>query len=423
MKCFQSLKLIKCLCLLTMLLSLALNADYDLTVVGTINQADGIGRQAAGLIDCLKSDLKINFVETRVSFFKDVKDSVKKIALTSCEKPAPVSILEDILWVPNFPAYEKVPNSPIKIAYSLWESTFIPQKWVNILNEHFDAVAVADSFLVEVYKDSGVTIPIFEVPLGIYIEDYLKTPPKKSRNKTFVFGSTVSFEKRKNQATLIKAFAKEFGNNKNVLLKLNGRYGEIESLKKLVKSLNVKNVIISSLVLSNKLYDSFIRSFDCFVNISKGEGFSICPREALALGIPCIVTNNTAQKSICDTGFVCSVPAEIAEWPDYERSGLPFEENSRYYGCTVEDVQAALRDVYDNYEIHLMKARQGREWVRQYLWKNLKATYINLIKPKKIILGDRNIVTDSYLMTNSPELYKKYCELYQNDDKPSVPYR
>jgi len=393
------------------LLSSDLVAQADLTVVGYVKQADGIGRQSMGLIDCLKDELKINFVSTRQSIFKDVDESVIKIITTNCDTPGFVSILEDIVWLPGRPHYEKVPNSLIKIAYSFWESTYIPKEWVDILNVHFDAVAVADPFLVEVYKESGVTIPIFEVPLGIYIENFLNYPPKTSRNDCFVFGSTVSYEKRKNHALLIQAFAEEFGNCENVLLKLNGRYGEFENLKKLVDSLQLSNVILTNSVLSNSEYESFLQSLDCFINISKGEGFSICPREALALGIPCIVTDNTAQKSICKTGYVYSVPSDIPEWPDYQRAGLGFEENSRYYGCKIEDVRTALRSVYTHYEENLKKAHQGRIWVEQFLWKNLTAKYVNLVKPKNIILGDANKVTETYLMTNCPNLYNKYLKI------------
>ena len=50
--------------------------------------------------------------------------------------------------------------------------------------------------------------------------------------------------------------------------------------------------------------------------------------------------------------------------------------------------------------------------VSQYSWNNLKYRYLNLVKPKKIILGDKNEVTDDYFMTNSKKLYRKYLRTF-----------
>jgi hypothetical protein len=34
--------------------------------------------------------------------------------------------------------------------------------------------------------------------------------------------------------------------------------------------------------------------------------------------------------------------------------------------------------------------------------------YRNLVKPRSVILGNRNEITDDYLMTDSPALFNKY---------------
>ena len=77
-------------------------------------------------------------------------------------------------------------------------------------------------------------------------------------------------------------------------------------------------------------------------------------------------------------------------------------------GASIEDVQEALRDVYNNYSHYLALAREGRQWVKQYTHENLEKKYHSLFKPSTIILGERTEVTDAYFMTNSQELYIKY---------------
>jgi glycosyltransferase involved in cell wall biosynthesis len=388
---------------------------FDLSVVGCANYADGIGQISLAFIENLKDELTINYIYPHPPRLTDVSDETKAILLNRKKTPGNVSILTDSLWYNDIDSSKYMPNSKIKIAYSMLECTKIPIEWVMILNNKFDAVVVPDKFLVEVYQNSGVQIPIFELPLGMDLDRFLAKTDRISENKPFVFGSTVGFNVRKNYSLLIKAFAAEFGNSSDVILKINGRdqsSKEAQNLRSLITSLGVNNIFLTNVVLDNSNYINFLETFDCYINLSKGEGYSLCPREALALGIPCILTNNSAQMTLCDSGLVKVVPSEIYEPADY--SGVFGNQDVGYYrNCTIEDARSALRDVYSNYNYYLNLATQAREWVKQYRWKNLKAQYINLIKPKQVILGEKNIVTNEYLMTDSLNLYQKYLDLQE----------
>ena len=75
-------------------------------------------------------------------------------------------------------------------------------------------------------------------------------------------------------------------------------------LKKQIKQFKLTNVELTEGMLSREENIDFFRDIDCYVLVSKAEGFSITPREALAAGIPCILSNNTAHKTICETGLV-----------------------------------------------------------------------------------------------------------------------
>lgn len=389
--------------------------EYDLTVVGRAINADGLCRIPITLIDMLKDDLKINHIQPFDSVINtnDVRDEVKAILYNPDKTPGAVSILADGLWSIQSPTYTIVPDSIIKIAYSMWESNHIPSKWAQILNEYFDAVVVPDSFVFNAYQDSGVTIPIFELPVCLYLDEFLAKPKPSRPRLPFVFGCTATACECKNQALLIQAFAEEFGNSEDVILRLSSRYSippASGSWEKLIQSYNCSNIFLNVGVMDNTQYIENMASFDCYVNISRGEGFSIGPREALALGIPCILSNNSAQKTLCRTCLVRSVPSDIpvppptdCNWVGIFGNGIGF-----YSDCSVDDVKDALRDVYNYYDIYLKQAELGSEWVSQYSLKRLKTKYLNLIKPKRVILGSKNEITDDYLMTTSEGLYDKY---------------
>ncbi|NNM43780.1 MAG: hypothetical protein HKM07_05505, partial [Chlamydiae bacterium] len=144
------------------------NAHTDLTIIGQVKMTDSIGRQPVEVIKALQGDLNIGFIQTDVFDMTDVPKKINRL-LHKEKKIGPVVLFEEVLGVPDATYYKKVFNIPsekhIKIAYSMVESTKIPQAWVSILNTYFDAVAVPDEFLVDVYKNSGVSIPIYIVPL------------------------------------------------------------------------------------------------------------------------------------------------------------------------------------------------------------------------------------------------------------------
>ena len=82
-----------------------------------------------------------------------------------------------------------------------------------------------------------------------------------------------------------------------------------------------------------------------------------------------------------------------------------------FFNCKVEDVADGLLDIYNNYEKHLKNSENARKWAEQYTTTSLRSKYLTLVKPKKVVLGESNVVFSEYLQTNSVELYEKYKRL------------
>lgn len=389
------------------------NQPVDLTIVGYINFADGIGRQTIGLIEELKNDLSINVIPTHKNNFTDVAPDIIHIASDSFYTPGNVAILEDLLTMGKHKYYHKVPKEcEIKISYTMFESSEILPEWVEILNSCFDAAVVPDEFLVDVYKNSGVTIPIFVIPLGLFLEEFLTMPEKPMINEPFIFGCATDFLPRKNHILLLESFMEEFGNDPNVLLKINGRRngGSYKEIKEKLEHTNPSNVIFSLQSLPWQEYKDFLYSLDCYVSLAKGEGFSIIPRECLALGIPCILSNNTGQKTICSSPGVLSVTSTIEEpalFPHLSTDPIGFN-----YNCEKNEVKKALREMYNNHKTFIQAAKTaGKAWVKQYLHSAIKEKYLTLIKPQKIILGTVNNIDGTTLTTNNKTLFNKYLNI------------
>jgi len=376
--------------------------------MGYIKASDGIGQIIPNILTSLKNDLKIKFIPTKQTSL----DNLSKEVLGFAKNPGSLGNDKFILhtWLSHLNAVKKTPNK-INVAYIMCETTQFPKQTAQIINKNFDAIAVPDIFLLNIFKNSGVRIPIFVLPLIVNLQKFLEVPIKKHPNKIFTFGCTAAFWERKNHLLLIKAFNQEFGNNPNVKLKLHGRFGEMyNTLKEFIQNKNIINVEINEQLLSQEHYIETLKSFDCFVLVSKGEGFSIPPREALALGIPCIISNNTSHTTICNSGFAKAVKANKIT---SAKNGLQSSQIGFNFDCNLNDVKIALREVYNNYSAYLKKSCNGKQWTMQYLPENLRLKYLNLIKPKKVILGSKNIITNEYLMTNSKNLFIKYLNIFK----------
>lgn len=427
---------------------------YDATLVGFVNFADGIGRHPILFKECLEGSASMNFLSTRdiPPAVEDAQLGLPRLNPENKEDIGAVAILTDILADQALNIYEKMPDSLIKVAYTMFESTDIPKNWVSILNNKFDIAVVPDPFLVDLYRKCGVTIPTFVLPLPLMLKDFLAMNKTNMPHRPFTFGFTGGLWKRKNHIRVLEAFAQEFGNRSDVRLVLHGRFGEADIIKSLTNTIIEKNLNNVELIVgpySHEEYLNFFKSIDCYVSLSMGEGFSITPREAIACGTPCIITNNTAQTTICSAGSVRVVESAIpvpafydAHYDNEYITTYGLDQIKQYKGilgtfnnpfldediditcragfvgnqfdCTTEAVQEAMRDMYVNYQDYLDKAPYGKVWVKQYLKENLQKLYGTLVKPQSVYLGNQNKITQDGLMTNSRALYEKYTYILGN---------
>lgn len=392
--------------------SLSSLRGYNVAIVGYVQFFLSLGRVTTGIIDCIKDDFQVSVVPTRPRLFNNIDVPQGVYATTyaeQCSHPD-IAILTDHISMPSTgELYKKIPeNSRIKIAYTMVESTKIPHSWVQILNEKFDMAVVPHPWLIPIYKNCGVTIPLFVLAPPLYLADFYQKVKKKRRKRTFRFGVAAGLLDNKNIPLLINAFKKEFKQEKHVRLYLHTPRGNQHLLEKYQHDKQIK---INTHRYSWRQYLLFFSSLDCYVLPSKGEGFSITPYEALACGIPCILTNNTAHTTLCNESFVRAVPSSKivpAVNGSYGKGNL-----GDNFDCRRRHLRKALRDVYEQYEKYKKAASlRGSEWAMRYFSiQALKPYYTTLCKPSKVILGNTNEILPDCLITNSRTLYEKYMSL------------
>ncbi len=385
----------------------------DLLIGGILAFDLGIGKISYGLIDYLADHIKIRYCSSGVfSLGQDpyyIKDKVIEIH-------QPINA-QFFLYIDSLPGimhgdyHNFFYKDTIKCVYTMFEATGIPTVCADYLNEHFDVVLVPDPFLIDAYKNSGVTLPIYCIPTGLYLKKYFNIPIPHIRQKPFIFGCISNRWARKNLKKLIDLFIEQFGNNNDYQLKIHASgYYCGESLEEYVQKREVTNIIISSEMFDEDGCVDFIKKCDCYILLSKGEGFSNTPREAMAAGIPVILSNNTAHTTICDAGYVFSIPSSEA----FEAWDEAFLTVAGYQFESDEDaVKNAMIAVTQDYQAYLIRALKGREWVKQYEWSYLKNEFLTFFNPQKVILGAVNSidVLSGTVTTNDSNFYNKVVSI------------
>lgn len=382
---------------------------YDLAIVGPLKLADGIGRISFGIYESLKNDVRI--------IFKPSEKSEKDINFFKINSRFRDSFLSQVLIATDpcsrftTKRYLKIlSKGRIRFAYSMFESTELPGEMVQAINTKFDGVLVGDHEIKKIYENNGVQKPVFVLPCPTFLDNLLHKPIKNKSGKIFTFGASGRMLQSKNFEKILLAFAEEFGNSSSVKLILHSRldwtYPKIkENLDAIIKQKKLSNVEIIYKNLSTKEYEDFISNLDCYICISRGEGFSFSPREAMAAGIPVILSNNTAHKVICESGMVLPIDASIKVPAYYE---LMNKQYGLQFDCKLIDVKNAMWQMYENYSFFLKKAKRARVWVKQYLPVFIRPYLLSLVKPQRVIFGKENKIKKSELITNDFKLYKKY---------------
>lgn len=177
------------------------------------------------------------------------------------------------------PRYGALTNAGRKIALSMFESTQLPEGWVQSLNRSAEVI-VPCQWNVDVFKEQGVTVPIHKIPLGV--SDAFHYVPR-TEGKVFRFLAFGDRGDRKFWNKALFAFIKAFRDRDDVELVLKSRF--------VPKGFGNKNVreIVSN--YTDAEMQALYASCDCLIFPTSGEGFGMPPREfAMTGGLP-LVTN------------------------------------------------------------------------------------------------------------------------------------
>lgn len=247
--------------------------------------------------------------------------------------------------------------SEFRIGYTMVENTRIGERWKNWCND-MDAIFVPSEYLIDVFKQSGVTKPIFSVRQGI---DSRKFPyVDRPRKRKFIFGTIGYQDERKNWKDLVQAFSSEFDQNEPVELWIKNTnpywinsYFSDPRIRLIHRMYSFEEI--------QRLYTMF----DCFVFPSHAEGSGLPPREAMATGLPTILTNWSGLTEISDPSISYPLEPVAIDYPDIRGVEQPgFQAR-----IDISELMYQMRYVYEHQTEAKIKGKKASEFVhREYNW-------------------------------------------------------
>ncbi len=251
-----------------------------------------------------------------------------------------------------------------KIGYTMLEVTGIPEEWARQANM-MDEVWVPSSFNVETFRNSGVTVPMYTIPLGVdpnYYNPYIKG--HKHHNK-YAFLTVFEWGERKAPELLLRAYNRAFTSADDVVLicKLINNDPGIDVHKELEKLDLNRPGSPDIVILHNTKFQDYempvlYRSADCFVTATRGEGWGMPILEAMACGVPTIATNWSAQTDFFneEVGY----PIDVKKLIDAEAK-CPYYEGFQWAHPDEDHLVHLMRYVYEHREEAAAKGMHASE--------------------------------------------------------------
>ena len=259
-----------------------------------------------------------------------------------------------------FPEAFRLSQAALCVGYTMWETTRIPQgdvdgfeDWAALSNE-MDALLVPCQFSKDVFEACGVTRPITVLPYGIDTDEWpLLERPERETFTVVQFGDLSS---RKGPFEAVEAFQRAFPRELNARLVLKtiggkfgpGRYG--------IPQFRDPRIQVIDAAWTRRQLLQFLADADCFIWLSRGEGFGLPPLQAALTGLPVVMTTHTGMAEYYNPLYFYGVKTACTS---------PAPMGGEWFDPDVESAAEQLRKVYDDRKAATKRAKSASTYIRK----------------------------------------------------------
>jgi len=266
------------------------------------------------------------------------------------------------------------------VAFTTWETDRLPGEWVEILDRYV-RVLVPSQFNRDTFVAAGLSTPVSVVPhIARPVQVAAITAEPASGPGPFVFYSIATWTSRKAVLDTVDAFVSAFKADDDVVLVIHTTVEDHVARGRAVRAGGPRNpsreetwftlasalagrpdvprIVLSTRGLDRVGIDALHARGDCFVSLSRGEGWGLGAFDAGNHGNPVVVTGWGGTLDMLPSGYPYCVDYDLApttlDEPDDWWSPRPGE---RWARARVAHAAALLRDVFEH-------RVQARDWGR-----------------------------------------------------------
>ena len=310
-------------------------------------------------------------------------------------------------------------KAKLKACYPVFDGSVPPLEWIDIINNKFDICLSPSAYCTHNLKRYGVKIDCMELECLVLMEEMLKIKPKELKQKKFRFGCISANETRKNLIPLLEAFSLTFSKKDNVELFVHAiqRTDVIcseqdldEAYEKYSKN---SNIILHKGFISHNEILKMWESFNAYICPQSVTGYFTTPAEAMAVGIPCILSGIPVHKELIkyvpENNNLFFVKHDLMESFmhgvfSYRNLGVKFDFDLSEYVKALRNLFNKRNTLFSEENIY-----QRKKGISYLTVKHLSPKYNTLVHPKVIYISNMSQkISDEGELFISQKLAEKY---------------
>jgi glycosyltransferase involved in cell wall biosynthesis len=275
-------------------------------------------------------------------------------------------------------------------------------QWIDKCNE-MDAIIVPSTFTKTVAKISGpLETPVYVVPewYNEKIDTDIKPLQIKLNSKfNFLMIGTVTGRSpdndRKNLFYGIKWFCEKFKGDKKVGLVLKTSFGKGTTIDRQMTINTIQNILNEVRpgkfpkvnILHGNMTETDIASIYCHKKINcllaptRGEGYGLPIIEAASSGMPVVATGWSGHTDFLKDDYYTKLDYTLGNISKDRIDNRIFMKGTRWANVNEDDFKMKIKDVVDNYPIHLDNAKILQNSIKQNFSKSsVIQTYNSFLK-------------------------------------------
>jgi glycosyltransferase involved in cell wall biosynthesis len=290
-------------------------------------------------------------------------------------------------WPPNT---NDVSDKEILIHQQPMEFHAVPKQWANHFQHEAEELWVPSQYCKNSYIANGISdSKIHVIPHGIFMEKYQRKllPLELPTKKTFKFLSVGGMLSRKGFDLLYQSYLNLFSSKDDVTLIIHAIYGD-DSADAAMNKFKINSTSPEIIQLGYYMPDIDIirlfKSVDVYVSPYRGEGFGLTILEAMATGLPPIVTKYGPSLEFCPEDCAYFVEAQETECRTHHCGnmtlfGYKTVVQAKWAEPNIESLSAQMYLAYTDRVQLRKKSKICQKYAENYTWDKIADKIIKRI--------------------------------------------